>query len=160
LQVKLGNRHAPEAVLSKATDLQQAILTEGKVPSPVIVAVTLFKEIRPLTPVQAWKVLRLALSIVTLYALEEFRGFFKEFCRLTCFMFFNLNKLIFRKSHLCYSPLPARAPPAFEVLIYTLTFRGAQPQDTNHLSLSIPIEMVEESHEGIPTYHRPRRETV
>jgi hypothetical protein len=155
LQVKLWRRHAPEAVLSKATDLQQAVLTEGKVPSSVIVTVTLFKEITPLTPVQAWKVLRLALSIVTLYALEEVRRLFKELGGLTGFMFFDLNQLVFRESHLHYRSLPPRAAPAFKVLIHALTFRGAQPQDTNHLSLSIPIEMVEESHEGIPTYHRP-----
>ena len=133
LQVKLGDRYAAEAVLSKATDLNQAILTEGEVPGAVIVAVTLFEEISPLTSVQAWKVLRLAFAIVALHAFEELRGFLNELHGVTRFMFFDLNQIVFRKSNFLHSSLPACAAPSFKVFIHSLAFRSAQSQDTNHL---------------------------
>ena len=131
-------------------DPAKAVLTKGQMPNSKIVPIILAKQFPPLLHRQTGIMFRLALPVMRLENPQQPLHFMVQQLRLLSFLVLNLLQVMSADPKFVHRALPTRLTPPFEILVNALAFRGPKPQETHHLSLTQPIQMVKQGYEAIP----------
>jgi len=160
MQVNPRRRDAAQPVLPEGVNIYETFSTQGEMPHPVVIPVPLAEQFSPLVPGKTWEMLRLALPVVCLDCAEKPIDLSGELLRVATVMILDVMKLHVGQPDFLHEPEPAGPTPALEVLIDALAFSRAKAQQSHHVTLSQPIQMVEQGHQGIAAEHSPCGQTV